>query len=266
MSTLTDEFEGKRVVVTGISSGIGEALGKQLAVHGAHVIGLDVVEPHSGLCSEFHRCDLSDNEHILQLAARLGDPLHALFNVAGLPGSHDPDVVMTVNVLGLRALTSAIHPRLADGGTVVNVASGAGAGWSENLQEIASLLDTSDFDAGLAWCREHPRTGPDAYNFSKEVVIVYSMRIAAREFHRGVRVNSVSPGAVETPILKDFYATMNNDTLEQLREHAGGRNGEPDEIASVIVFLASSAAGWVNGADIPIDGGGEVVLRLGKYA
>jgi NAD(P)-dependent dehydrogenase (short-subunit alcohol dehydrogenase family) len=266
MNALTGEFEGKRVVVTGISSGIGAALGEQLTGHRAYVIGLDVVEPRRGLCAEFHRCDLSNNERILQLAARLSDPLHALFNVAGLPGSHDPDDVMAVNVLGLRALTSALHPRLADGGSVVNVASGAGAGWPENLQEIASLLDTPDFDTGLARCRERPRTGPDAYNFSKEVVIVYSMRIAAREFHRGVRVNTVSPGAVETPILKDFYATMNNDTLEQLRKQAGGRNGEPEEVASVIVFLASNAAGWINGADIPVDGGGEVVLRLGQYA
>ena len=266
MTGLDGELEGKRVVVTGVSSGIGAALGEQLVGHGAHVIGLDVVESHSTACAEFHYCDLSNNEEITQVAARLTDPLHALFNVAGVPGSHDAELVMAVNVLGLRALTSVIHPRLADGGAVITVASGAGAGWPENLQEIASLLDTPDFDAGLAWCREHTRTGPDAYNFSKEVVIVYSMRIAAKEFHRGVRVNAVSPGAVETPILKDFYATMNNDILEQLRERAGGRNGRPDEIASVAVFLASSAASWINGADIPVDGGGEVVLRLGEYA
>ena len=61
-----------------------------------------------------------------------------------------------------------------------------------------------DFAAGLAWCKAQPMDGPDAYNFSKEAVIVYSMAVSAAQRARGISVNSVSPGAVETPILTDF--------------------------------------------------------------
>ena len=261
------EFEGKRIIVTGAGSGIGAATAAAFAGQGAEVIAVDVVKPPRSLpCSVFHRCDLSSSKSIEKLTGQLADPLFALINVAGLPGTHCAEAVMAVNLLGLRALTEAVHHRLEDRGSIVNVASGAGAGWTENLAEIADLLETEDFASGLDWCREHVSNGPDAYNFSKEAVIVYSMRIASREFHRGVRVNAVSPGAVETPILKDFYDTMDNDILERLRSKAGGRNGRPEEIASVIVFLAGEAARWINGADIPVDGGGEVVLRLGDYA
>ena len=119
------------------------------------------------------------------------------------------------------------------------------------------------FDDGLAWVRDHPMSGPDAYNFSKEAVIVYSQvaSMLARPF--GVRVNTVNPGAVETPILDDFYDTMDNAILDRLKAQAGGRDGRPEEIAPALCFLLSDDAVWINGTEINVDGGAEVAINLG---
>ena len=72
----------------------------------------------------------------------------------------------------------------------------------------------------------------------------------------GVRSLSVSPGAVETPILKDFYATMSTKILDRRKAQSGGRNAAPEEIAKVIAFALSEDAAWLNGTDIVVDGGG----------
>jgi NAD(P)-dependent dehydrogenase (short-subunit alcohol dehydrogenase family) len=105
-----------------------------------------------------------------------------------------------------------------------------------------------------------------AYDVSKEAVILYSMLVSSRERHRGVRVNTVSPGAVETPILHSFYDTMGADLLTRLREQAGGRDARPEEIAGPVAFLLSRDAGWVNGTDLIVDGGAEVTMTLAGLA
>ena len=105
-------------------------------------------------------------------------------------------------------------------------------------------------------------TGTEAYNFSKEVAIVYAMAGSMLGRPYGVRSLSVSPGAVETPILKDFYATMGADVLDRLKDQSGGRNGNPEDIAKVIVFALSDDAAWINGTDIGVDGGSEVAIAF----
>ena len=72
----------------------------------------------------------------------------------------------------------------------------------------------------------------------------------------GVRSLSISPGTVETPILKDFHTSMGADILDRQKAQSGGRNAAPEEIAKVIVFALSQDAGWLNGTDIVADGGG----------
>ena len=255
------KFSGKRIVVTGAASGIGLATAALLTSEGAEVIAVDIV---GGLPLE--RCDLFRPSDIDALVERLDGPIHGLCNVAGLPGSHTGEQVMAVNFLGLRHLTEALLPRLADGGAVVNVASAASSGWRDRLDLSRELIATPDFASGLDWCRAQAMDGPDAYKFSKEAVIVYTMAASTAQRARGVSVNSVSPGAVETPILADFYATMGSDILDQLKEQAGGRNGRPEEIAPAIAFLLGDDARWINGTDLMVDGGAEVMINLGNGA
>lgn len=253
------KFSDKRIMVTGAASGIGLATAALLTCEGADVITVDIAgEP------PLERCDLSRPSDIDALVERLKGPIHGLCNVAGLPGNHASEQVMAVNFLGLRHLTEALLPRLPDGGAVVNVASAAGSGWRDRLDLSRELIATPDFDAGLDWCRAQAMDGPDAYNFSKEAVIVYTMAASTAQRARGISVNSVSPGAVETPILADFYATMDSALLDQLRDYAGGRNGRPEEIAPAIAFLLGDDARWVNGTDLMVDGGAEVMINLGN--
>ncbi|MBT6202169.1 MAG: coniferyl-alcohol dehydrogenase [Alphaproteobacteria bacterium] len=254
-------FNGKTIVVTGTSSGIGAATAALLAERGALVIGLDIKGNGDGL-ADFRACDLSDPASIDAALAGLDQPLHGLANVAGVPGSLDGETVMKINVLGLRHVTEALLPRLQAGSAIVHVASGAGAGWRERLDLSRDLLRQRSFDEGLAWLQDHPMAGPDAYNFSKEVVIVYAMAFSMLARPHGLRSLSVSPGAVETPILADFYNTMGEDILDRLKAQSGGRNGAPEDIAKVIAFGLSDDAAWLNGTDIGVDGGSEVSLHF----
>ena len=103
--------------------------------------------------------------------------------------------------------------------------------------------------------RDHPMSGPDSYDFSKEVVIVYAMAGSMMARPHGVRSLSVSPGAVETPLLGHFYDTMGADLLDRLKAQSGGRNALPEDVARVIAFALSEDAAWINGSDIVVDGG-----------
>ena len=199
----------KRIVVTGAASGIGCATADLLMTLGADVIALDRQEPEN-TAATFIACDLSDPASIDHAAETIAGPLHGLANIAGVPGSLDGETVMKVNLLGLRHLTERLLPRIEMAGSVVNVASCAGTGWRPHLDILLDLMAARSYDAGLAWVRTHPMAGPDAYNFSKEAVIVYTQIASMIARPHNVRVNTVNPGAVETPILDDFYATMDN--------------------------------------------------------
>lgn len=248
-------------VVTGVSSGVGAAVAADLTARGARVIGLDRVEPKVAMAA-FHRCDLTDPARIDAVVAALRDPLDGLVNVAGVPGSAPVETVIKVNYLALRRLTEALLPRLADFGAVVNVASTAGANWRERAELVRALIAVEGWEAGLSRFLGFGFTAVQAYDVSKEAVILYSMLVSSRERRRGVRVNTVSPGAVQTPILSAFYDTMGADLLTRLRTQAGGRDARPEEIAGPVAFLLSRDAQWVNGVDLIADGGAEVCLTL----
>ncbi|MEM1142922.1 MAG: coniferyl-alcohol dehydrogenase [Pseudomonadota bacterium] len=258
-------LEAKTIVLTGASSGIGAATAEVLAKQGADIIALDI-KPVESAAIQFHSVDLSDPDAIDRFVQELDSPIDGLCNVAGVPGSLPPEVVLRVNYLGLRRLTTKLMPKVRDNGAVVNVASAAGTGWREKKDKIFELLDVEGDEGALAWLAEQQMSGAETYDFSKEAVIVFSMLIASREWHRGVRVNSVSPGAIETPILDDFYQTMDSEALNQFKRQAGGRDGRPEEIAEAIAFMVGPGSRWVNGTDLLVDGGAEVLMNLESRA
>ncbi|MGH8973647.1 MAG: coniferyl-alcohol dehydrogenase [Acidimicrobiia bacterium] len=239
------------VVVTGAASGIGLATVERLIAAGRPVIGIDRRE--SPAC-DTRLCDLSDPAAIDAAVASLPDALSGLANVAGVPGTAPPETVLRVNFLGARHLTNALAARLVPGSAVVNVASVVAARDPAPRATVAGLFAAASFEEGLAWIREHPMTGAEAYKFSKQALIEWTLVASVALRERGVRVLSLSPGVTDTPILGDFRASMGEAAIDAAVAEAG-RVARPEDIAPVIAFLLSPDAAWVNAVDLRVDGG-----------
>jgi NAD(P)-dependent dehydrogenase (short-subunit alcohol dehydrogenase family) len=172
--------------------------------------------------------------------------------------------VLTVNFLGTRSLTEALLPQLADGGAVASVASLAGQGWPEHLDLLGELLATQTFEDGAAWVDAHVDGVDDPYFFSKEAVILWTRR-RARTFRRdhGVRMSTVSPGPVDSPMMPSFREAMDEAVLEWTAREAIGRMARPDEMALPLVFLCAPGASYVSGIDLIADAGFKTDLDEG---
>ncbi len=260
---MSSSYEGLHTVVTGAASGIGAATCARLAKQGARVTALDV-RPVATEAVQFLEVDLGDPAAIDKAVASIDGPVDALFNVAGVPQTRPPVDVMRVNLLGLRHFTEALLPSMPAGSAIANVASIAGNQWPEHLTKITELLDTDGFAEALAWCEAHPEDLGDGYFFSKECVVVYTFRLSKRAIAKGVRVNSVSPGPVESPMMPDFRATIGSATLEWTAGQAIGRMAEPHEMVPPLLFLNHPESTYVNGLNLVADGGFTAAFNLGE--
>ncbi|MEV7392789.1 coniferyl-alcohol dehydrogenase [Streptomyces sp. NPDC091215] len=249
----------RTVVITGGASGIGEAVVQRFVARGDEVVILD--RRPSDLPARYIETDLNDRASIDAAVDALPHPVDVLCNVAGVSGSSSVPLILGVNFFGLRHLTERLVPCMNAGGSVVSVASTAGWYWREHLEDVAKLVSTPDFETGVEAGAARLDNGKDAYTRSKEALIVWTSH-AAQRYRGHVRVNTVSPGPVETPLLPEFYDSMGHAELDPLTELAGGRNGRPDEIAAVVEFLAGSDASWINGSDVVVDAGAELAFEL----
>ncbi|MCG5434207.1 coniferyl-alcohol dehydrogenase [Mycobacterium sp. MYCO198283] len=248
-------FDGRRVVVTGCSSGIGASVAAQLSGLGAEVFGLDLRPPAAPLAG-FSAVDLADPATIDAAVAGLPARVDVLCNVAGVSsGIGDPLLVATINFLGTRHLTEAVLPRMSAGSAIVSVSSLAAAAYRENLPVTAGLVRTAGFGAGLAWCREHPEALADGgYRLSKEALILWTMAQAEPLGARGIRINCTAPGVTDTPILDQLRSAYGQEYLDGFTSPLG-RSSEPEEQTSVLVFLAGRAASYLTGQVVWVDGG-----------
>jgi NAD(P)-dependent dehydrogenase (short-subunit alcohol dehydrogenase family) len=252
MTTLID-YQGKRVLVTGSSSGIGAATASALTRAGAEVHGAALSGTAEGLAS-FTRLDLSDPASIEAVAGALGGPVDALFNCAGATPMIDPTDILKVNFLGTRLLTELVVPAMAAGGAVVSVSSDGGYAWRKRQELITSFLAEAGFDAGLAWYKDHEQAAGHPYAFTKEALTVWTMQQSAELIGRGIRINTVSPGAVQTPMLEAIEAAFTSAAIAPVTVPIG-RRSTPAEQVGPLLFLNSSAASYVNGIDLQVDGG-----------
>jgi NAD(P)-dependent dehydrogenase (short-subunit alcohol dehydrogenase family) len=243
-----------RVVVTGGATGIGAATVERLAALGCAITVLDIERPAHNSAA-FIPCDLSDAASIDTAIRQVDGAIDALVNVAGIPGPTPAEPVVAVNFLGLRQLSMALLPRIARGGSIVIVASTAGRDWQRRAAVVNQLLDTEDFGSGLAWCRQNAGLWDrDPYTFSKQCAVAWMYRAAGLALPMGVRVNSVSPGGTQTRLTGNFTAQIGAEQVAWMNERIG-RMAQPEDIAEVIEFLAIGHCRWLNGVDIPVDGG-----------
>ena len=252
---------GKTILITGVASGIGARTAELAGQLGADVIGVDVREPASPAGS-FVKADISTKAGVDDLIARLPQRIDALCNVAGLSGNTGAVSTLAVNFFGLRALSEGLAPRLREGGAIVNVASIAGYGWRANLNRAASMVGIEGFPDVAKAVADHAVRNEEGYPVSKELLLLWTFRAAHQDLFksRGIRVNAVSPGPVETPILKQFRSVLGDARVDSDIARVG-RAGTSGDIAPVVLFLCSNGARWVNGANVPVDGGLEASIN-----
>jgi len=239
-------FDETIAVVTGAGSGLGSATAKRLAGEGAKVACLDVAmeaaEATAAACGgRAYRVDVSDpaqvREAVGAAASDLGRP-SVVVNCAGIGRfyhSHempfaDWQRIIGVNLSGTFLVCQATLPFLLDGGgAIVNVASNAG-------------LMAQPYSA--------------AYCASKGGVVQLTRALADEYLERGVRVNCVAPGGIETPLQDAFRNVpegLDFRKLGKIRTPLG--NATPDEVAALIAFVASGEGRYMTGAVVSIDGG-----------
>ncbi|MEM6634483.1 MAG: SDR family oxidoreductase [Pseudomonadota bacterium] len=240
----------RRAVVTGAASGIGRAVARALRSSGHEVIGIDIHCP-GDVADHWIALDLDDPGAVLPA---LGKPLDVLVNAAGLPPRPGTEArVLRVNFLALRRLTLHILPGMAQGGSIVSLASKAGARWRENIAQVRRLMAKAD-DASLDQFVADEGIDPvRSYDLSKEAVVAWSKAMTGPLIDRGLRMNCVSPAAVDTSILDDFTAAFGARATRGIE--LTRRSGRAEEVAEVVAFLADPASGWVRGCNIEADGG-----------
>ncbi|WP_087873156.1 SDR family NAD(P)-dependent oxidoreductase [Arthrobacter globiformis] len=249
-TALTGRFNGKTALVTGAGGGIGSAIGRRLAVEGAHVFICDVNETaakevadalaREGLSAEPLVFDLLDPEASEAAVQRIIDTrgrLDVLVNNAGVNRrgdllaltEDDWDLSFAVNVDALFHLCRAVLPHMieAGGGAIVNTASQWGL---------------------------YPAPGHIAYNVSKAAVVAFTKNLARDYAPNNIRVNAVAPGEVHTPMLEAGLARSGRTVADLDALVPFGRIGKPEEIAALVAFLASDEAPYICGSVIEITG------------
>ncbi len=241
------KFNEKVVLVTGATSGIGEATAKMFAQCGASVVlvgrnkdkGIQIEQEirAKGQEAYFITCDVSKEEDVIEMvnkAIKKYKKIDILFNNAGimLPSREiermpvdDWKKSIDVNLTGCFLVSRYVKPYLLkEKGTIINNASIAG------LQYYA---------AGRSY----------AYSATKAAVIQFSHQMAKNYGEEGIRVNCICPGIIDTPILGD------RDRSVYAQRVPLKRLGTPDDVAKAVLFLASEDAQYLTGVVLPIDGG-----------
>ncbi len=251
MSTLG----GKVVLVTGASSGIGEACVERFLSEGATVVGADVQSPRRDLAlpggvepAAFAELDVRDEAATADLVAAIVQEhgrLDGVVTAAGIAGGGPAhmvdgaswDHVLDVNLKGTFLTTKCVvaamlqqEPVDGERGSIVTIAS------VEGLEGTA---------------------GGSAYNASKGGVVLFTKNVAIDYGRTGIRANCICPGFIDTPLLSDVLEseTMASVRDDIIHEHKLRRLGRPSEIAAVARFLLSADASFVTGVALPVDGG-----------
>lgn len=255
----------RTVVVTGGASGIGDKVVERFLADGDHVIVVDRNESPREVVTL--RMDLMDPETVARAAEQLPAHIDVLVNAAGISGKNGVDAALAVNFLGMRQFAELAASRMTADSNIVTIASTTGFEWRQRIEGVKALLRSETLEQARENVAEFLPEGQEsfeAYNLAKATVIVWTM-ISSRQLVPGMRMNSVSPGPTETPLLKDFYDSIGEEQLDPLKEFAG-RHGTPEEIAAAISFLASDEASWISGEDLVVDGGAEGGLLRKKLA
>ncbi|WP_326983082.1 SDR family oxidoreductase [Chryseobacterium sp. MYb264] len=245
-------LKNKKAVITGGGSGIGQAIAVQLATNGAEVHILEITEQNgqetlekiqfSGGNGKVYACDVSKQKDVVAVFEQIG-AINILVNNAGIAhigkadttSEEDFDKIYNVNIKGVYNCLFAGIPQIrkSGGGVIINMAS------------IAALVGIPD---------------RFAYSTAKGAVKAMTMSVAKDYINENIRCNSISPARVHTPFVDGFLQKNYPDNIDEMFDKLSktqpiGRMAQPQEVASLALYLCSDEASFITGVDYPIDGG-----------
>ncbi len=256
-------YDGKRVLITGCYSGMGEATARIVQSLGAEVVAVDIKRPSFDVQS-YHEVDLRDSAAIEQLVVEVAGagPIDRLFYCAGLPGTFSPVDVLGVNFIGMRHTAECCVPHMPRDGAIVSISSSAGMAYQMAAEQLNPLLEIEDPVAARAWVSERSDQ-IEGYTFSKMATILWTIRRAASLTRdTGIRLNCISPGPTDTPMMPAFIEVAGKDFMYAYPKPIG-RNSTPEEQGWPLAFLNSDAASYISGENVFTDGGGAGGMMTG---
>jgi 3-oxoacyl-[acyl-carrier protein] reductase len=243
-------LQGKSAFVTGGGSGLGRAQAIRFAEEGASVVIADINPQAAQLVSEeitatggvaiglaVNVTDIASINDAVRIAIEKFGAIDILSNTAGafdhFAQSLDTsielwDKILAVNLTSLFLVSNAILPHMIERGrgVILNIASGAGL---------------------------RGGGGGAAYTSTKHGVVGYTRQLSAAYGHKGIRVNAIAPGLIETPMVSDFSSKA--ETRHGLASKPAGRIGTVEDIANAALFLVSDEADFIHAVTLPVDGG-----------
>jgi NAD(P)-dependent dehydrogenase (short-subunit alcohol dehydrogenase family) len=264
-------YDGKRVVVSGGASGMGEAIANIVSDLGGEVFVLDVKEATSPTATSI-TMDLRNPEEIDAALTAVGAPIHAVFSCAGVSGApFSPLDVMLINFVGARHLVERAADRMMPAGSAIAMISSIGGlNWEKRLEMIMGLLKTPNFETAREWCSENVAGEPDNaemqamlnYAITKQALDVYVQYRAVPFMHKRIRINATGPGPTQTP-LQRATPMWTNFAEEDFQVKMGLAASSSEQQAYPLVFLCSDAASFVSGQVLNVDAGYTAGGRFG---
>jgi NAD(P)-dependent dehydrogenase (short-subunit alcohol dehydrogenase family) len=239
---MAGRLDGKVCVITGAASGIGATSARLFADEGARVVGVDITDDSDAELAL--ACDVTDEGQVEKMYREAADRIgriDVLFNNAGINPTDDTSVTETpldawqrvqdVNTLGVFLCCKHGIPHLLAGGG-------------------GSVINTASFVAVMG-----AAVSQISYTASKGAVLAMSRELGVEFARRGVRVNALCPGPINTPLLQQLFASDPGKAARRLVHLPMGRFGEPEEIAQAAVFLASEESSYITASTFMVDGG-----------
>lgn len=232
------DLKGKTALITGGSSGIGKAIAQAFIKKGAKIIILGRHKPDYKC--EFHKVDIGKEEEIEEAVSKLGK-IDVLVNNAGIAlgdfledaKKEDIERTIDINLKGPIYMSKYSIPKINKGGCIINISSKLG---------IKADIETS------------------IYNATKAAIINLTETLAQELAEKGIRVNSIAPGIIYTPIFEKYYGSKKEADKyirESVQNYPIKRPGKPEEIAHAAIFLVENE--FVTGTTIRVDGGATAI-------
>ena len=246
---MTQRLEGRVAVITGAASGIGKATAIRLASEGAHIVAVDMAdEPGTALANEvggiYVHADVTspeDVENMYKVAFEKYGRIDIAFNNAGISPPDDDSILDTgleawkrvqdVNLTSVFLCCKAVIPYMQKNGK-------------------GSIINTASFVATMG-----AATSQISYTASKGGVLAMSRELGVQFAREGIRVNALSPGPVNTPLLIELFAKDPERAARRLVHIPMGRFAEASEMAAAVAFLASDDSSFMTASNFLVDGG-----------